>query len=832
MGFVMRRVTVFGFVILATAVGQTLSCATRIPPPVDYSGDACKAFRSQRFCAEYLAQKEELVAQEDQDRRCRSDAFFIEVPHDSQPQWGGVANLEDKVADALQTRIASELGFFFGSQKPTELKVEVTRLLEERSRPGLDDEDGKNDAHLRFYRVRMKDGDDNTLSIVDPAECAMLSAIRTDFLVEAFELEIHKGGRLYLGKSLADQLPGDVDDVLMDTVFVGRECDGVGAAARGPTDPATADYETWHLDALSVPKDGGGTYDIETLSGVDVAVIDTEIIDTGAGLNQWSHAKAAHSGSTVPPVHGTAVSRLVQQLSPGASIKSCVAIDNDGFATSEAIARCLDEVISDGIAAARPRVINLSLGWAPEKSTPSLEKGLFPAGQDSEGQGCAIDEAPLGESVKYLLAWAQGVKDSVNTDAPIVVVSAAGNRLYERNSGRDDATSEATPPQTQSDPPASSTGTTCENKWFYPGHWMASDDCAMNTEPALLSWAVGSIDHRGKRSHNSVSWPESPLVAPGQYVVAPAVGTPNPRLVCEDPPQPDHTFPRYINGTSAAAAIVSGLAAQAQALRLKDGKQPLSSEALLRLVHMTGVGCDRSDTCSQPVFARSCQDDEWQVRLPSYENLVYALGPGAPACAALLTCGQGLPPWKAATSPNCQQAITACGLPATASCEPENGSWVANRWPRGAMCSVEGMTEAWEEEPESMTRALGELPKDLPMQGSGGPTPDPVCSWCGWRCNGGQVEAHFHLHSGLMAPVTFPALIAVDPSVPMGPVRIDLDNDPTAWAPGAQLQRTLPSALLNCSLTPNLQLTLEARENGNVANPTSGTLVTDGLDPM
>lgn len=781
---------------MVSAALAASACAGSEPAPAEYAGKPCAWHKDKRFCAE-KAYNEEAIRDapvEQENRACRSDAFFIEVPFESRPFWKDNEVLIPKVTEALRKRLLNHESFFFQTS-PGILRVEMNPVLRKVA-PGPGVPDRRVDGHLRFYRVRFVDGiTEKVLRLDEEAECAMLSAIRTDFLVAATGVQSKWLHRIALSDAVEGAV-GEPEQALWKTVYVGRECDGLAAdwphqaPPNGPIEPLTRGHEDWHLRALGV------SHRVQTPSKVDVALVDSGII---APMNQ--HAAVSHAADRVRPAlaaassgmlspHGTSMAKLIHQVAPGARIRSCRVLDGQGFATSEALARCLDDMVLEAAAVKRPRVINLSLGWPPEKSEFSREQGPFPVkpghsaseGSDAE---CKFEEGPLGESVKYVLAMAQEVE---RAGTPVTVVSAVGNRLRLRARSDDHAG-------------------TCRNHWFYPGNWMVSEDCETPGRFFPLSWGVGGIDARGYASSNAVRWPEPPLVAPAQHVAVENDGEPRrDRKAPSSPPNnptgaapvPDHQYERFVSGTSASAALVSGLVAHAQALQQRSGRAALSTNELFDLIYLTGI------TCERPGQRPPEGVGPWEVRLPSFENVSFALTEGWSQCKELLDCvGTGRPPWDASVSKRCSAALDGCPLPRSSrdpsvTCpRPDGAAWIAPHQletdPNAAKSSGKGPLRSVD--PIRMF-----APASVPDQwstGSIGPAPMPMCCVCGIEPGIPGVDswdALFELRPDLLGNLSQPAILAEDLAsgeMCMHPLP---DAPAVQWYPGAHIMHSFQTS--------------------------------------
>ena len=123
--------------------------------------------------------------------------------------------------------------------------------------------------------------------------------------------------------------------------------------------------------------------------------------------------------------------------------------------------------------------------------------------------------------------------------------------------------------------------------WFYPARWEAQLTCLQPTgKPVPLSWAVGAIDRRLFPGALTQRNPEPPLLSPGEFVYAalPTEGPADFKAAPEIPNpsryEPNFDFPKFVSGTSASAALVSAMVAQAQATLLANKQPAMTSWAM------------------------------------------------------------------------------------------------------------------------------------------------------------------------------------------------------------------------------------------------------------
>lgn len=507
-------------------------------------------------------------------RPCRSDSFFIEVPSWAEPSWRDNSFLQEGAEQNISTRLSrfARTEWFCGQNRaecPHTLKIEMKALLPVRTstrtaRGG----DWRNTGHLRFYQVRFFDaGRPRPLAILPDAEGEVVDGLRKVFR-----------------ETVGTTTP----------FYVGRSCDSVTLGGAEET-------MTWHhkridLPAIQIPQPAGPS-----------ARVDIALIDSGVDLGVASEIGVV--GPNHPPPlhhHGTAMALFLHEAAPLARIHDLKVFDADGYGSIEQLALALDCALFDidnpdcmahptnaGGGSNRPLIINLSLGWVPELSDPSvLQAGL------ARGP---IREDAVGEAVRWLLEGARLVETK---QRPIFVVAATGNRperlrppLQEVREARffplRCPESPACPPLPEREPECASSNTPYKGqRWFFPAEWAHRRSCdGQRSKPAIV-FGVGAVDDRELPIALAIPNAESPLVAPGQYVYAHHVKAnafPS-KSICDD--QFDYPtgvrLPMPFTGTSVGAAFVSGTAARAQETVLRKNLPPMDWNALARLLYLSG----------------------------------------------------------------------------------------------------------------------------------------------------------------------------------------------------------------------------------------------------
>lgn len=415
--------------------------------------------------------------------------------------------------------------------------------------------------------------------------------------------------------------------------FVGRQC---ALRAMDAELAATPAMLKWHRDVINdglAPEGPGEPINVLLLdTGVRTSVGDDLGVQT-----LWTQLDGVDHDASIPlHPHATWMALLIAQMSPSARIFDVRVLNENGIGAISDLATALDDALSEDWFEAGPLVVNLSLGWAPELSRPRV----------ITGPSCTSHEDPVGESVRFAL----GRYADREAIGATVVLAAAGNRperaaraaeLYGAFFAVATDLGEPLPPHSACpgapSPPAPD--------WFYPAEWNRRPTCEADSDglplsPRYLAWAIGATDDRDLPTVLSIDGPEPPVVAPGQhvYVDHPFGGDPVPAPLCTGAPAVNLLhLPGAITGTSAATALVAGVAAESQWQRLKHGQAPLAGAALQHLTHLLAVDLARPAWRPDPSGS-----DPVAVRRVSWCGLWSALEEdgtaGAPACVDLLAC--------------------------------------------------------------------------------------------------------------------------------------------------------------------------------------------------
>jgi hypothetical protein len=545
-----------------------------------------------------------------QDQRpCRGDAFYIDVPLAQNPQWTDTAFLS---AAEAQLKIDANVNDFWfcetGDLACTNREVFAlaSALLPQRQ------ETFRTDGHLRFFRIHFEDNQRNILVSRTVAACAITARIRELVMLHA--------------------------SVAADSFYAGRECDATSMSAQGAPSQEMLD---WHLRRIGVSATALNIVRPDLpAQNVDLALIDSGVINTVTGAIGVFSSADYLSLQPGHHAHGTGMAILSRHVAPSARLHSARALESGGSGTSGTLAKAIDDALYVYSERSRPLVMNLSLGW------PS---GLDRAAQLS-GPSCATWEDPFGEAVRYLLHIARRLDET--NERPILVVAAAGNQPY------------SVAPTFYPPPPAGWTQPACVAqsisgaKWFYPAHWDRLASCRNNGQVARVAFGIGAIDDREQPSGVSIANSEPALVAPGQHVYAHLPGAAQPTeaqtaIQCDSNTAipPPVTLARAFTGTSVSSILVAAAAARAQAQRVIFGATPFNGETLARLLYLTGKAVCRNTQNGTPVRRLDV------ARLDRALSRTY--------CQPLLTCAQSQVSADLifpSLLDNCRAQLAACGL--------------------------------------------------------------------------------------------------------------------------------------------------------------------------
>lgn len=372
--------------------------------------------------------------------------------------------------------------------------------------------------------------------------------------------------------------------------FVGRQC---AMRMMDAEVAASQDMREWHLDAIFDGMPPRPESDPVKLALLDTGVRQAVALDLGVEQLWTRLDHIEHDPGATRHPHASWMALLIDQLSANSVIYDARVLNEDGIGAIADLAAALEYLLLEPDLQSGPLVVNLSLGWAPELSRTRVV----------DGPGCTSWEDPAGESVRFALGK---LRDRDATHAT-VVLAAAGNRperaeriaeLYDGYFAvATDVAGQILPPHSA----CAAAPAAPAPDWFYPAEWNRRPTCEIDAlgvmgPPRYLSWAVGATDDRDAPTVLSIDGPEPPVVAPGQhvYVDHPFAGDPIPAPMCAQTPSPNLLhLPGAVTGTSAATALVSAAAAEAQSARLRFGRAPLSGAALQHLVHLTALELGR-----------------------------------------------------------------------------------------------------------------------------------------------------------------------------------------------------------------------------------------------
>ncbi len=380
-----------------------------------------------------------------------------------------------------------------------------------------------------------------------------------------------------LRTAIAQGLPGQ--DV--SKVQSGRVCTFAPQAEEAPPKHSET-MKRWHLErvqALSAPR---------SRTRVNVALLDGGIHPELVAGEERPVSRAFDDDFGAPVRHGDHMALLIRQLAPQSQValNSYRVFPEVGHATTHELAQALSSALFDPqVSADEPLLINLSLGWAPELS---MDRSLV-TGIDGEPLSEPQVEHPVGGAVRHLLdhAW----KLDQSGERRVSVLAATGNRpgRLERNLAA--ATEYFGTDGTYDDP--------CMGKFelgdafFFPAEWGFQPTCelgetGLTQNKRAVVIPVGGIDARDQRAamdHTTKAGPAA-IVAPAEHVFADWVAG----VSSGTSPL---TLPAKISGTSAAAAITTGVAAQLHIMAAVEGHS-LDTSALQRLLWQSGSSLSES----------------------------------------------------------------------------------------------------------------------------------------------------------------------------------------------------------------------------------------------
>lgn len=632
---------------------------------------------------------------------CRSDVFFVEVPLLGAPFGHDDPAVRADLLAALEARVAADRSWFCEADDANCAARPITPRVVSLIEPGPGTPANIAAAlTARFMRVVFTH-DATPVRVRPEALCDVVATIRAN---------------------------------VPEGIHVGRECDlspqGVEGLAADPRNP----MRHWHLARLGLaPVLDGRTpiaYTPPSLPGLRPEAVRLVVIDTGLDPQVADRLRAANeidrtTGGPRHP-HGTGMTLLAHQVMPDAQVVPDRILDGQGVGSTGALAQALHHALFE---LPRPVIVNLSLGWPAELSSPRALTGE---------DGCETIEDGVGEAARYVLWEARSVQME---RGPALVVAAAGNRppegviadLFDDNGAAAACEIEGVP-----GPP-----------WrFMPAEWGRRSSCVIADSPDapfettdVLLLPVGAVDGLDRPAGVSIAGAEPALVAPGEHVYAWLDD--DPRLpadpACDGAAaDPGLRLPAVYSGTSAATALMSGAAAFVAAhwtalnQQRRQNRLPalpaLTAKLLARLLYVSGApvcagpddGANRFNSTGTPVR---------RVDVGALVELLQC--PDLHLTAECLLDQEGSGLWGAAGDVDLRCAA-ACPLPGRR-CTPVEGAVTA--WP-----------DAYEDQvPACAPRPPGELRAtacrdgvcavtDLPNRfdlGSAGPQPiHPLCPEC------------------------------------------------------------------------------------------------------
>ncbi len=590
-------------------------------------------------------------------RLCLSDTLFLDVPLRAPGFDPAAIELARSVFEAKANEVReawfcpdSELRAEGCGVVIPEIRVERIAVFDPRVSAA------RQDGHERFHRLRFRGVDNTARSLNSEAVCDAVLHLRD-----------------IAQKSLGFVEPTDLR--------VGRECEASAAQAEENTPPWQDDAASWHLERIGADAHGDVGKRVRGLPKVFVAMIDTAIeplVARKLGVTVRDEdplvpldRDADGEVLTLFP-HATAMALLVRQVAGAAKLFVYPSFTAKGTAALWAVARSVDNALHDPkIAANKPLVVNLSLGFRPELVEPSHLGGLIntdgaPGGLPPGNyfQGCGTWEDGAGEPLYYIMDVARQLDASrdatgrgpreVARGGSITVVSAAGN-FYTPFGDEPESLIGARHPVGDV-PEYYACGLPAEFDFrpLYPGAWGNDRPCPR------LTLAVSSTGAADETSTTTRFDGEQPLVAPGDRITvwpgdAWAHRVPERPDTCPPATPSDWAFylPFTLSGSSTSAALTSGAAARIESLRRslnRDRKEleprpralpRLTAYGLSRLLYLTGerVLDDSGRACR---LTRKAPENG-PVRRLSVERAEAALTcPGAPDEAAAYAASRAL----------------------------------------------------------------------------------------------------------------------------------------------------------------------------------------------
>lgn len=596
--------------------------------------------------------------------------FFVDFPvHGAAPSAGFGAELAARVSPAL-----TELGAALCRDAACDPACHAASGFEALVAPVFDPDPTspvarRHDGHRRHWRVSVTQVETGEIVTVAPeAHCAVVDALRT----AAVEAAVALG----------------VDPTTRSALRVGREACAVAPMGYG----AACGVEAL-ADAPWSENDG--TPDV-TVALVDTGVDGAWAGSLDVGFEVDGVLTASLPGSAGLHLHGTAMAELIRRVaSPrAAELLSFRVMSEDGVGVVADAARAVDAAVGS---APGPVVVNLSLGWMPERARPRRLEGL----------DCSTVEDDIGETMRYALAVAA---DADTPSRPVVVVAAAGNRPL---SG-EDAHAFAVEPTTGLDP--------WTLDWWTTGQPTTREPMLMPAQYARLDGgvvAVGAVDGADRRGALSVMPPaaEPHLTAPGQFVPLKALDSMTGGTMST------------LSGSSLAAAYTSAALARAlDALHDRGAVEPtlplLTGAEVAALVYLVAQDVGRLGAAGHPIRRVSVERLDTLLACEALSEVLGCVADYAADRGALLShCGWATSTCGLAPSPPCSAAPASgadCTQPIEMSVTPADAD--PTRWSDLAHAVMTFGDPLSGGVPDRIHQALA---------GGVGPSPDiPPCSDC------------------------------------------------------------------------------------------------------
>ncbi|MEZ4470019.1 MAG: S8/S53 family peptidase [bacterium] len=455
---------------------------------------------------------------------CRNDRYFVDLPIWTAADRLPVdfqAQLQRRLTQALRQHLAwvcedPAICDRYAARVRERIFADVRPVLPERR-----DDAARADGHRRFWRIAFY------AAPFPVDELGRATGQKRAFVDRITRLEVPASAACTIVGTLRTATEASSGLVVGREVFAGRSC---LAGQLGAAHHADEAMRTWHLDRLAVVPPGP--------AGAVIALLDTGVeadLQRELGLRampgpldllpreRLDDGTPVPEPAGLPDPHGAAMALLLRQIAPSAPIADHPVLGAEGRATVDRVAQSLDRVAFES--RRDPVVVNLSLGWPPE-----LEQGRVLRGPRSlAGAGCAVDEDPVGESVRYALRMAQ-LRDQgrLRQSGPTLVVAASGNRAPllpdpgEAYAGLFD-----------SHPAYDACEAAGPDDLFYPAAWDGRVSCTERREagPPLVL-AVGATDARDLPAALAPPVPSPPWWPPASTYVSAAGADRSPPPAC------------------------------------------------------------------------------------------------------------------------------------------------------------------------------------------------------------------------------------------------------------------------------------------------------------